>query len=65
MKVNMEGSFFFLIDNLSLLIEKICMIMSRYNILLNKSCGVIYSREKFFFIIQKYIFINNIWYLIT
>lgn len=43
----MEGSFFFIIivflmDNL-LLIEKIFMSMTRYNILLNKSCGVICS----------------------
>ena len=47
--INMEESFFFIIiiivflmDNL-LLIEKIFMSMTRYNILLNKSCGVICS----------------------
>lgn len=50
--------YYYYFINLSLLIEKICTI--RYDILLNKSCGVIYSGEKFFFIIEKYIFLFDI-----
>lgn len=57
----MEGSFFFIIiifflmDNLLLLIEKIFMSMTRYNILLNKSCGVICNSFRKNIIVLKWI----------
>lgn len=61
--INMEGSFFFIIIIL-LIFHFWLKKFVRYDILLNKSCGVIYSGEKFFFIIEKYIFLFHIWYLI-
>lgn len=58
--INMEVSFllllfFFLMDNLLLLIKKIFMSMTRYNILLNKSCGVICNSFRKNIIVLKWI----------